>query len=656
MPENTNKVIQLQDNEGNDVSPVVNVGSIYDKNGQKIDNLLSYVVAGTDVPIPDVGDITEGFQQYADTALQDFIDNPGLPVNDVREYEIGSGVTVSVGDVVDIKRNVISGSTYENLSVGSIIQVNENGSPVNYIVVHQGNPNPSLYDASCDGTWILRQDIAENRIWSDTSVQVTLPSGGYSNRYSLSSMNTYLNGDWMGRYESTFLSSVKTVKIPYSEGDTVGGGSSTSKPVVVNTLSDGLLCRAFLLSVCELGYVGYGDAAVPSDGTTLQYFQSADGQQTSAIRIANYNGSAAYWWARTTPSSTHIGAYRVFTTGGCGYSNSINSEQYGVRPCLILNKTDPIPGSTIVYSKELVTKESGSPSMGIALDSGVSGDTVHVCFGGYCECSAATTGQVITGSGEDPVKAQSPKDGWLWVNPIHRYYSITGGTVYSPFAEASWDEIAEVSESGLASEIYSLGDTKDIEISGVGTMTLEIADFNHDYLSGSTSAGMAGISMITRDLLPSTRQMNSSDTNVGGFPASDLYDYLNGDIYNGLPADLKPHVKTIYKWYCTGNATNDGEWNGCKIWVPLEYEFHGKHTYGPDTEENNGNARKYPIFTDDASRAKKLNNGSGADSQYWTATPSETHAVNFVRVTSGGSYNGLGLSSEPVGVCFGLSI
>lgn len=71
MPENTNKVIQLQDTEGNDVSPVVNVGSIYDKNGQKIDNLLSYVVAGTDVPIPEINDVVESLQELVNTSVSE---------------------------------------------------------------------------------------------------------------------------------------------------------------------------------------------------------------------------------------------------------------------------------------------------------------------------------------------------------------------------------------------------------------------------------------------------------------------------------------------------------------------------------------------------------------------------------------------------------
>lgn len=55
-----NKVIQLLDPEtGDKVSPVVNVGSIYDKKGQKIDNLLSYKVSGMDATIPEVKNIVD---------------------------------------------------------------------------------------------------------------------------------------------------------------------------------------------------------------------------------------------------------------------------------------------------------------------------------------------------------------------------------------------------------------------------------------------------------------------------------------------------------------------------------------------------------------------------------------------------------------------
>ena len=42
------------------------------------------------------------------------------------------------------------------LSVGSSVYAKESGTPAEFIVVHHGNPDSSIYDASCDGTWLLR--------------------------------------------------------------------------------------------------------------------------------------------------------------------------------------------------------------------------------------------------------------------------------------------------------------------------------------------------------------------------------------------------------------------------------------------------------------------------------------------------------------------
>lgn len=161
--------------------------------------------------------------------------------------------------------------------------------------------------------------------------------------------------------------------------------------------------------------------------------------------------------------------------------------------------------------------------------------------------------------------------------------------------------------------------------------------------------------MITRDLLPNTQQMNSSNTNAGGFPASALYDYLNGTILNGLPSDLRSALKTTYKWYGTGDNTTNGQWHGCKVWIPLEYEMLGTTTFSPATEHTTGNARKYPIFTDNANRIKRLNNGSGSAQRYWEASPYASATAGFCSVNSYGGATSND-ASYAAGVCFGLSI
>ena len=224
-----------------------------------------------------------------------------------------------------------------------------------------------------------------------------------------------------------------------------------------------------------------------------------------------------------------------------------------------------------------------------------------------------------------------------------------------PLNDLSWAQIDTLGAAGVLGKIFALGDTKDVTLSGIGTMTLQIADFDHDYLSGATTAKKAAVTFLCKNLLYQTYQMNSSDTNSGGFPSSALCSTLNGSIYNSLPSDLKSVIKTAYKWYGTGNNKTNGKWSGHKLWLPLTFEMFGESSYSPSTERTKGNARQYPIFTDNASRIKKMNNGGGSAQWYWLASPSASNSAGFCFVYGGGSSN-TSNASVSFGVCFGLCV
>lgn len=225
-----------------------------------------------------------------------------------------------------------------------------------------------------------------------------------------------------------------------------------------------------------------------------------------------------------------------------------------------------------------------------------------------------------------------------------------------PLNDLSWAQIDTLGTAGVLGKMFALGDTKDVTLSGIGTMTLQIADFDHDYLSGTTTANKAAVTFLCKNLLYQTYQMNSSDTNNGGFPSSSLRSTLNGSIYNALPSDLKAVIKTAYKWYGTGNNTTNGKWSGYKLWLPLTFEMFGESNYSPATERTTGNARQYPIFTDNASRIKKMNNGDGSAQWYWLASPDAANATYFCGVDSGGSSSDSADASHSHGVCFGLCV
>ena len=54
--------------------------------------------------------------------------------------------------------------TLASMAVGSTVKLKVDGTLWDFIVVHQGRPS-SLYDVSCDGTWLLMKDIYKNRQW-----------------------------------------------------------------------------------------------------------------------------------------------------------------------------------------------------------------------------------------------------------------------------------------------------------------------------------------------------------------------------------------------------------------------------------------------------------------------------------------------------------
>ena len=210
----------------------------------------------------------------------------------------------------------IAGTPISSLAAGTLIKILENGAPVEYMIVNQGLPS-SMYDASCDGCWVLRKDIAEKRAWSSLD-----------NDYKKSDIQAYLNGSWLSRYSAGVLSQIKQVKIPYVNG--TGSGPVASG-------ANGLSCKIFLLSGYELGWTTSDDSEFPHDGAKLAYFSSGTGSAANNKRIANYNGSATHWWLRSPNIHSPSLVWRVLASGSDNYWSRGNSS--GVRPALILPST-----------------------------------------------------------------------------------------------------------------------------------------------------------------------------------------------------------------------------------------------------------------------------------------------------------------------------
>ena len=207
-----------------------------------------------------------------------------------------------------------TGISAGDIDVGATVKINENGQPVDYLVVHQGLPS-DIYDASCEGTWCLRKDIAENRQWNSSN----------SNSYKASTIHTYLNGTFLNLFDADIREVIKQAKIPYVNGT---GNSAVASG------ANGLSCKIFLLSGREVGFSTSDNQYFPNDGAKLSYFEAGTGSSALNKRIAKLNGSATGWWLRSPGTYNTSSAWFVVSNGSCSSGDCTSS--YGIRPALIL--------------------------------------------------------------------------------------------------------------------------------------------------------------------------------------------------------------------------------------------------------------------------------------------------------------------------------
>lgn len=224
---------------------------------------------------------------------------------------------VIMSGIVPTLKAPVTGVLASSLAVGSTVKLMEGGAAVDYLVVNQGIPsNSNLYDASCDGTWLLRKDIHSNRQWHTSDV----------NKYESSAINTWLNGGFFNTLGSVEQAAIKQVKIPYRKNGGSGGADQSG--------ANGLLCKIFLLGGYEIGFTTSNNPYFPIDGAKLSYFEAGTGSSALNKRIAYLNGSAAAWWLRSPRTNRANYVWLVSSNGSYGSHDA--SDSYGIRPALVL--------------------------------------------------------------------------------------------------------------------------------------------------------------------------------------------------------------------------------------------------------------------------------------------------------------------------------
>ena len=212
----------------------------------------------------------------------------------------------------------------------------------------------------------------------------------------------------------------------------------------------------------------------------------------------------------------------------------------------------------------------------------------------------------------------------------------------------SWAKIAQASEQGIASQLWQIGDEIDLTLSGTynETVTLQIWDFNH--FDKTDGTGKAGICFGMKHLMKYTQQINSTDTNNGGWNATNMKKTVMNNIYNSIPVEIRNAIKEVNTYANSGGSNSSSQACTDKVFLP------GFKELGFTYENYDGNQVKFPIFSDNNSRIKKLNNGAGSANYWWTRSPSYSSS-DFRRVLADGGWSSF-IATVGYGVCFCFNV
>ena len=210
--------------------------------------------------------------------------------------------------------------------------------------------------------------------------------------------------------------------------------------------------------------------------------------------------------------------------------------------------------------------------------------------------------------------------------------------------------------------------TKSVTLSNGMQTAVQIVGFAHD---DKTDGGKAGITFIFKDCI-GEHNMNSSDTNAGGWEASQMRSYLNSEGLNLLPSDLKQAIVSVSKPTNNVGETQDVSsvtMTSDQLWLfsfielagPLDQNAYSSYGLGYVADIFNAEGSEYKLFRDMNVNQSGFNNtleksSNGQSLDWWERSPYPEGSGLFGFVYSDGNPIGGTDASNFIGVCPGFCI
>ena len=311
------------------------------------------------------------------------------------------------------------------------------------------------------------------------------------------------------------------------------------------------------------------------------------------------------------------------------------------KTALELSQSDPTVDDALY-----ALSQKGSPAeVHVIADNGTQ---VTMTKGGKTLTAMVSGGEAVlypTELGEWTIKytfdsSQKTKQWKLEVIGIVYVYPFTIGDNLN---DTDWADIDICGRLGMAQQFFKVGDSKTVNIGGTN-YEVQIIGFNHD---DKVSGGKAAYSFQLVDCLNQTQQMNTSNTNTGGWNGSAMRGRMS-TYKSQLPAALRNVIKTVKKKSGTGGGSSSGtQQTNDDLFLLSEIEIFGTTTYSVA-----GEGTQYEWYKAGNSRIKKVN---GSANYWWERSPCSGNTFCFCAVYSSGGADYIS-ASDSRGVSFGFCV
>ena len=204
-------------------------------------------------------------------------------------------------------------------------------------------------------------------------------------------------------------------------------------------------------------------------------------------------------------------------------------------------------------------------------------------------------------------------------------YSLTLSFLEDNFADNDWSAIIAACHSGSVPSTWVVGNSKTMIINGANYQ-IDIIGKNHDtYAAGGT----APLTFQLHDCYGETKNMNSSNTNRGGWTSCAMRSTHLPAILALMPTEVQNGIREVNKMTSAGSKSATINTTADKLFLLSEIEIFGSVSYS-----KSGEGTQYDYYKAGNSRVKKLNGSAG---YWWERSPYGSNSTLFCRVNSNGN-------------------